>query len=218
MQQKERYLPRLAAGALIAAIAITEPDAGSDIRGIRASVTACPDGYRLSGTKRYVSNGHLADLILVAATAPAFPGRIALLLVERDSAIGVRAGPILEMIGRQPPADQARPQPSRSRRGRTCRHQTGTSAEWECACPAPSASSTRWPSAEQADLHQLGGAAASDQVLALEHLVAAGKLGPGDHLLRLGQGPGVVLSAAVVQIVQSPSWARVPVSATGACS
>jgi len=100
-RQKERYLPRLATGAWIAAIAITEPGAGSDIRAITTTVTPCPDGYVLDGTKRYVSNGHLADLILVAARAPESPGRISLLLVERENVAGVQAGPIPEMIGRR---------------------------------------------------------------------------------------------------------------------
>jgi 3-oxoacyl-[acyl-carrier-protein] synthase III len=58
----------------------------------------------------------------------------------------------------------------------------------------------------------IGHCGASDQVLALEHLVAIGELGPGDHLLMLGQGPGVVLSGAVVQIVRTPSWTRSPYS------
>jgi 3-oxoacyl-[acyl-carrier-protein] synthase-3/clorobiocin biosynthesis protein CloN2 len=59
----------------------------------------------------------------------------------------------------------------------------------------------------------IGHCGASDQILALEHLVANGELGPGDHLLMLGQGPGVVLSGAVVEIVRSPSWAGMPVRA-----
>ena len=54
----------------------------------------------------------------------------------------------------------------------------------------------------------IGHCGASDQVLALEHLVITGELRPGDHLLMLGQGPGVVLSGAVVEIVYSPLWAQ----------
>ena len=54
----------------------------------------------------------------------------------------------------------------------------------------------------------IGHCGASDQVLALEHLVATGELGPGDHLLMLGQGPGAVLSSVVVEILESPPWAR----------
>jgi acyl-CoA dehydrogenase len=100
-EQKARCLPRLAAGTWIAAIAMSDPDTSTDIGGTRSTVTACPDGYLLNGTERHVSNGHLADLILVAATLPASPGRIALLLVERDGVTGVRSGPIPDMIGRR---------------------------------------------------------------------------------------------------------------------
>jgi acyl-CoA dehydrogenase len=101
LSQKERYLPRLAAGEWIGAIAITEPDAGSDVRGIRTVVTPCPDGYVLNGSKRHVSNGHLADLVLVAAKTGVPSGAITLLLIERNDVAGVRAGPIPHMIGRR---------------------------------------------------------------------------------------------------------------------
>ncbi|MEV5704042.1 ketoacyl-ACP synthase III family protein [Actinoallomurus sp. NPDC052274] len=54
----------------------------------------------------------------------------------------------------------------------------------------------------------IGHCGASDQVLALEHLVRTGGLGPGDHLLMFGFGPGVTISAAVVEVLESPIWAR----------
>ena len=56
----------------------------------------------------------------------------------------------------------------------------------------------------------IGHCGASDQILSLEHLVVTRELGPGDHLLMLGQGPGVVLSGAVVEICYSPLWAQDP--------
>jgi acyl-CoA dehydrogenase len=99
--QKERYLPRLASGEWIAAIAITEPGAGSDVRGIASVATPHLDGYLLAGTKRYVSNGHLADLILVAARNAVKSGPVTLLLVERACAAGMEAGPIADMIGKR---------------------------------------------------------------------------------------------------------------------
>src|SRR5579863_2172871 len=99
--QKERYLARLGSGEWIAAIAITEPGAGSDIRSIATVAAPHPDGYVLTGTKRYVSNGYLADLILVAARSSQRSGPISLLLVERDNVAGLRAGPILDMIGKR---------------------------------------------------------------------------------------------------------------------
>lgn len=54
----------------------------------------------------------------------------------------------------------------------------------------------------------IGHCGASDQILALDHLVTTGQLGPGDHMLLLGMAPGVVLSAAVVKILETPSWSR----------
>jgi acyl-CoA dehydrogenase len=97
--QKARYLPGLASGSLIASIAITEPDAGSDMQAMRTSVMPSPSGYVLNGTKRYVSNGQLGDLVLVAARTPP-TGRISLVLVERHSVTGLSAGPLADMIGR----------------------------------------------------------------------------------------------------------------------
>jgi 3-oxoacyl-[acyl-carrier-protein] synthase III len=61
-----------------------------------------------------------------------------------------------------------------------------------------------------------GHCGASDQILALDHLVITGELRRGDHLLMVGQGPGVMLSGAVVQILQSPPWALVAVPRNGA--
>jgi 3-oxoacyl-[acyl-carrier-protein] synthase-3/clorobiocin biosynthesis protein CloN2 len=55
----------------------------------------------------------------------------------------------------------------------------------------------------------IGHCGASDQILALEHLVRDGALKPGDHLLMFGFGPGVTISGAVVEILESPVWARV---------
>ncbi|MGI5229691.1 ketoacyl-ACP synthase III family protein [Actinoallomurus sp. CA-142502] len=54
----------------------------------------------------------------------------------------------------------------------------------------------------------LGHCGASDQIVALEHLVRGGELGPGDHLLMFAYGPGVTISAAVVEILESPVWSR----------
>jgi 3-oxoacyl-[acyl-carrier-protein] synthase-3/clorobiocin biosynthesis protein CloN2 len=54
----------------------------------------------------------------------------------------------------------------------------------------------------------LGHCGASDQIIALEHLVRGGGLGPGDHLLMFAYGPGVTISAAVVEILEAPVWAR----------
>src|SRR5258708_4356678 len=66
-EQKKRWLPDYAAGRTIAAIAITEPGAGSDVLGIRTTATRVDSGWLLSGAKTFITNGSSADLIVVAA-------------------------------------------------------------------------------------------------------------------------------------------------------
>lgn len=61
----------------------------------------------------------------------------------------------------------------------------------------------------------VGHCGASDQTLALDHLVGTGRLGPGDHVLMLGNGPGVMLASAVIRILKTPAWASSTVPAAG---
>jgi len=65
--QKARYLPRICRGELITAVAITEPDAGSDVAGIRTSARRDGDGWVLNGTKMFITNGVHGDVYFVAA-------------------------------------------------------------------------------------------------------------------------------------------------------
>ncbi len=101
--QKQHYLPRLARGELIGAIAASEPQAGSDLQGITCRAVQDDDGYLIEGSKTFVSNGHLADLVLLLVrTDPAAGGRgLSLLLVETANLPGFSRGPILEMLGRK---------------------------------------------------------------------------------------------------------------------
>jgi acyl-CoA dehydrogenase len=101
--QKRRYLPQLASGEMIAAIAMSEPGAGSDLKGIRTTVIKGADGYRLNGSKTFISNGYLADLIVVVAkTDPAAGAKgISLMLVETRDNPGFRVGRILEKVGQK---------------------------------------------------------------------------------------------------------------------
>ena len=69
-EQKRAYLPRMATGELIGAIAMTEPGAGSDLQGIRTRAEKQGDGYVLSGSKTFITNGFLAGLVLVDSTHP----------------------------------------------------------------------------------------------------------------------------------------------------
>ena len=102
-EQKRKYLPRLASGDMVAAIAMSEPGAGSDLKGIRTTATASQGGYKLNGSKTFISNGYLADLVLVVAkTDPALGAKgISLMLLETRDNPGFRVGRILEKVGQK---------------------------------------------------------------------------------------------------------------------
>ncbi|MDO0932221.1 acyl-CoA dehydrogenase family protein [Streptomyces sp. DG2A-72] len=99
-EQKARWLPGLADGSLVAAIAMTEPGAGSDLRGIRTRAERRRDGYLLNGTKIFISNGILADLVIVVARTTADDGQegLNLLVVERGMP-GFERGRKLDKLG-----------------------------------------------------------------------------------------------------------------------
>jgi glutaryl-CoA dehydrogenase len=83
--QKTRYLPALARGELIGCFGLTEPDAGSDPSSMRTFAKADGDGFRLSGSKTWISNSPFADLFVVWAKSEAHGGRIKGFLVEKDT-------------------------------------------------------------------------------------------------------------------------------------
>jgi acyl-CoA dehydrogenase len=99
--QKLRYLPRMARGELVGAIAMTEPGAGSDLQGIATRAVRCDGGYLINGAKTFISNGYLAGLVLVVArTDPAQRARgMSILIVEAEGCAGYRVGPLLDKIG-----------------------------------------------------------------------------------------------------------------------
>jgi glutaryl-CoA dehydrogenase len=66
-EQRERYLPRMARGELIGCFGLTEADGGSDPGALRTRAVPCPEGYRLSGSKMWITNGSIADLAVVWA-------------------------------------------------------------------------------------------------------------------------------------------------------
>ena len=83
-EQKQRWLPDCVSGKKILAVAMTEPDAGSDISGIRCRAEDKGDHYLLNGSKTFISNGILADLVIVAArTSKENRHGLSLLVVER---------------------------------------------------------------------------------------------------------------------------------------
>lgn len=98
--QRRRWLPGMCDGSSIAAIAMTEPDAGSDLQGMRTTALRDGDHYVLSGAKTFISNGQNCDIAIIAAkTDPKARGHgISLLVVEADLP-GFRRGRNLRKIG-----------------------------------------------------------------------------------------------------------------------
>ncbi len=99
--QKQKYLPAMASGEMIGAIAMSEPAAGSDLQGIKATAIKQHDGsYLLNGSKTFITNGWHADLVIVVAkTDPAAGARgTSLLLVERGMP-GFEKGKRLKKLG-----------------------------------------------------------------------------------------------------------------------
>jgi alkylation response protein AidB-like acyl-CoA dehydrogenase len=99
--QKQKYLPKLASGEMVGAIAMSEPAAGSDLQGIKTTALRQPDGtYLLNGSKTFITNGWHADLVIVVAkTKPAAGAKgTSLLLVERGMP-GFDVGKRLKKLG-----------------------------------------------------------------------------------------------------------------------
>ena len=99
-EQRKRWFPDLASGEKIAAIAMTEPGAGSDLQGIRTTAVDQGDHYVLNGSKTFISNGILADLVIVVARTDPEAGHkgISLLMVERGME-GFERGRNLDKMG-----------------------------------------------------------------------------------------------------------------------
>ena len=100
-EQKKRWLPKLATGELVAAIAMTEPGTGSDLQGVRTKAEKSGNGYVLNGSKTFITNGQHANLIVVVAkTDPAAGAKgVSLMVVETDNAPGFRRGRKLKKLG-----------------------------------------------------------------------------------------------------------------------
>ncbi len=100
-EQKKRWLPRMVTGEMVAALAMTEPSAGSDVQAIRTRAIRDGNAYRLSGQKTFISNGQHADLIIVAAKTDPSQGAkgTTLVVVETANAEGFTRGRNLEKVG-----------------------------------------------------------------------------------------------------------------------
>jgi acyl-CoA dehydrogenase len=100
-EQKARWLPRLATGELVGAIAMTEPGAGSDLQGVKTTAVKKGDHYVLNGSKTFITNGQLANFIIVVAKTDPSEGAkgISLIGLETDGAAGFERGRNLHKIG-----------------------------------------------------------------------------------------------------------------------
>lgn len=98
--QKQYWLPKMVAGEAISAIGLTEPNSGSDLAGIRTGAVRDGNGYRINGAKTFITNGIIADLVLLAVkTAPDLGAKgISLFLVDTKTP-GFRHGRKLKKVG-----------------------------------------------------------------------------------------------------------------------
>src|SRR5271165_3436076 len=100
-EQKRKWLPKMASGEFIGAIAMSEPGAGSDLQGIKTSARLDGNHYVLNGQKTFISNGQLADLIIVVAKTDPSRGAkgTSLIVVETAEAEGFTRGRNLDKVG-----------------------------------------------------------------------------------------------------------------------
>ena len=101
-EQKRTWLPRMARGELVGAIAMSEPAAGSDLQGIQTTARRDGDHYVINGSKTFITNGGHASLVCLAAkTDPRVTGLkgISLIMVETKDLPGYRVGRSLEKVG-----------------------------------------------------------------------------------------------------------------------
>jgi acyl-CoA dehydrogenase len=99
--QKKRWLPKLARGDLVGAIAMTEPGTGSDLQAVKTSARKIGNQYVINGSKTFITNGQTANLVIVVGkTDPAQGAKgTSLIVVETDEAEGFERGRNLQKIG-----------------------------------------------------------------------------------------------------------------------
>ena len=99
-EQRLRWLPKMASGEMVGAIAMTEPNTGSDLQAVRTTALKDGDDYIINGSKTYITNGQHCDLVIVVAkTDPSLGGKgISLIVVETDNP-GFKRGRNLEKLG-----------------------------------------------------------------------------------------------------------------------
>ena len=98
--QKSKYLPRMASGHCVGALAMTEPGAGSDLQAIKTTALANGDAYLINGSKTFITNGQNADVVIVAAKTDPKAGAKGTTLFTVDTALpGFQRGRNLEKAG-----------------------------------------------------------------------------------------------------------------------
>ena len=99
-EQKAHYLPKLASGEMVGAIAMTEPGAGSDLQGVKTTAIKDGDHYLLNGSKTFITNGQLADLVVVVAkTDPKEGAKGTSLFIVESASEGFEKGQNLNKVG-----------------------------------------------------------------------------------------------------------------------
>ncbi|WP_063048653.1 acyl-CoA dehydrogenase family protein [Nocardia arthritidis] len=101
-EQKRQWLPKMASGEVVGAIAMTEPGTGSDLQNVKTKAIRDGDEYVVNGSKTFITNGSQADLIIVVAKTDTSEGAggISLVLVEADRP-GFRRGRVLDKVGQK---------------------------------------------------------------------------------------------------------------------
>ena len=98
--QKQRWLPKLASGELLAGIALTEPGCGSDLKALRTRARRDGDHYVIDGAKTFITNGFTANLLVMAVrTGDAGSRGVSLVVIETQDLPGFRVGRLLEKLG-----------------------------------------------------------------------------------------------------------------------
>jgi len=100
-EQKRRWLPGMASGDLVGAIAMTEPGAGSDLQNIRTTARRDGDHYIINGSKTFITNGTHCDLLVIVARTSDDPGAqgMSLIVAQTKDLPGFERGRVLEKIG-----------------------------------------------------------------------------------------------------------------------
>ena len=99
-EQKQKWLPRMATGELVGAIAMTEPGTGSDLQNVKTTAKKDGNGWVINGSKTFITNGGTANLVIIVADTGG-DGKFSksLMVVETDDLEGFRRGRVLDKVG-----------------------------------------------------------------------------------------------------------------------